>query len=732
MLNPAQTQLASSAVRELRVALSNFFLYSAGNDMITKSLERFLGSLELLFETLPSVGLGESEGQLLVEGSQLNERMTGSTNMIKDLFLTHKIQSLTFLKGITVEEIKSLFEMLKPKALPSGISLVQALVQKPINHIRLNEKVFVAIKEGEKVVSAEGLPAGEENLQEALEALQYFLQIFSRVRPESNKREVARKMVDNMGGWLLEGLNGAPGKGEPGGGPGGQAGGGMGSGGQSLMEIMAGLSGLRQSLANMKDPAQFKNAQIGMDDVLKKLVLLAESQGVPAAELEKASVEGSGEKQQALFETDNVLADLKAGKWNCLKDSALERAVDDRLTTLQAPEEAEVFEPLWEALWNQVLSGAGEARVLGLRHLNRLHWHLVPRHLQLDGLRNLKKFLVDFPEPSTYPIALTLAQDWLPQEVDHPDWEEFLEITWVLKQAAEKSPPLFDRQDLAAKAALGTIFCEPVLDRVLAGHLQGERDKVMRLLSLLGPLASELLFEKVQVAVPESPEWGAAVDLLSGMEAGGVKVFEPWVREKGEKLNLVRFLEIFKRAPLPGHLADYFEKHWTSFAPEVQGKVLEVAELWKRVDFRHLLLGLLKKPETPIAVGALKVLAKVGLEGDSREIVAAVKNYPSQASGRERFWAAACQALGELGDPLAIDPLMEWADKYKFLEHKKERGLEVRRAAIEALGHFRSNTVKTFLSSLQKEGEKELKTAVEKSIKSVDEKLAQPQDAKEN
>ena len=727
MLNSSQVMLASSAVRELRVALSNFFLYAVGNDMITKSIDRFLGVLEQFFQTMPSVGLGESEGRLLAEGSPLDERMTGSTNMIKDIFLTHKIQSLTFLKGVDAGEIKALFELVKPKALPTGVSLVQALVQKPLAHIRLNEKVYVAIKEGEKVVSSEGPAPGEENLQEALEALQYFLQIFSRVRPESNKREVARKMIDNMGGWLVTGGAGPAGGVSDSGG--GTAKADTGGGGQSLLEVMGGLMSLKQSLASLKDPGQIKNAQISMDEVLKKLVLLAESQGMEK-EAAQFTLE-AGENQGFLFETNSVLADLKAGKWEILSDPSLEQKVDETFSVLQEPQEAEHFAPFWEAVWKQVLSGSLEEQVLGLRHMNRLRWNKISRPLQLGALRNMEKFLVDCPHPSTYPIALTLVQDWLPQEVDHPDWDEFLEITRVLKQAAEKQPPLFEKQNLAAQAALETVFCGPVLERFLAVHSRLAKDKVMKLLALIGPLASEFLFDKTQNSASGGPEWMGAVDLLSGMEAGGRKVFEPWLRGKGESADLGKFLEIFKRVPLPAHLADYFEKHWASLAPEVQMKVLEVAEAWKRTDFRPLLITLLNVPDRPAAPKALRVLAKVGLEGDSRVIVAAVKNYPEKSAGKDRFWAAACLALGELGDALAIDPLMEWADKYKFLQSKKERSLEVRRAAIEGLGYFRSNAVRTFLASLQKDVEKELKASVERSLKSIDEKLSRPQDLQE-
>ena len=210
MLNPEQIQQASTAVRELRVALSNFFLYAAENAMVQQSLDRFLLNLQKLFLTLPSVSLGESEGRLVVEGTPLDEKSTGSLNMIKDLFLVQKIHSLAFLKGIQAPELKVFFGFLKPKALAPGQSLAQALASKNLPHLKLNEKVFVAIKEGEKVVAGDSALAGaeslggEENLQEALEALQYFLQIFARVRPETNKKEVGQKLMEHLGGWLKD------------------------------------------------------------------------------------------------------------------------------------------------------------------------------------------------------------------------------------------------------------------------------------------------------------------------------------------------------------------------------------------------------------------------------------------------------------------------------------------------------------------------------------------------
>ena len=165
MPSPDQIKMASCAIRELRVALSNFFLYSSENAMVQKSLDRFLIMLNSYMETSSSLVLAEAEGRMVVDGIPLDERLTGSTNMIKDLFLTHNIHSLTFSKGLDSLEIRSLFSHLRPKALPSGVSLSQALVQEPLEHIGLNEKVYVALSEGEMVVPSEKRSDGRAKLR---------------------------------------------------------------------------------------------------------------------------------------------------------------------------------------------------------------------------------------------------------------------------------------------------------------------------------------------------------------------------------------------------------------------------------------------------------------------------------------------------------------------------------------------------------------------------------------
>ena len=735
MLNPLQIPVASTMVRDLRVSISNYFLYTAGNNMALLSIQRFLAGLEELFREFPSVTLGESEGRLVVEATPLDEKTTGSTNMIRDLFLTHKIHSLTFLKGLETEEVKTLFSLMKPKALPTGLSFSQALVQHSLEHLRANEKVFVAVKEGEVVVSAGavgGSGAGnEQNLQEALEALQYFLQIFARVKPDSNKQEVARKMFDHMGSWL---------KNE------GDEGGGAGSGingpaqAQAWTEVFGGFMALRNNLATAKLPAQVKEAQVGMEEILRKLVFLGESQGIelkeenPAGPFEAGPIQqtqelppstektGAGPEpgQGNLFENDPDLAAVQEGKLDVFWDPAREETADRLFARLQELEQLENFEALWNGLWEKIFSGDEKTQALCLRHLNRLQWNQIPRPLQVEAFRHLRKFLAETRRPAVYPIGLSLAQDWIPLELGHPDWDEFLETVRVLRQLAERKPPFFEKQNLAARVALETVFCEPILDSLLKRYQAKGPDggDIQKLFVLLGSQASNYLYQKIEQEPSDNPGWKKTAELLDALETAGQHVYEFWLEWPEKREYLEKFLDIFKVLPLSGDMEDYFERHWNSFRPEAQAKILDIVEQWERGSFRPFLLRLLEKPESSLAPRALQVLGKIGLEGDATAVVQAVQKYPPHGKEKEAFWIQACQTLGELEDPAGIEALMEWAGKYKLMESRKNRSLEVRRAALEALGRFHTQPVTAFLLGLQKEGEKELAPAIDQALKS--------------
>lgn len=713
MLTPIQTHAASTAVRELRVAVSNFFLYTSGNNMALLSLQRFLASLEELFQTLPSVTLGESEGRLVVEGSALDDRTTGSTNMLRDLFLTHKLHSLTFLKGVDTDEIKALFTLMRPKGLPTGLSLSQALVQKSLGHIRANEKVFVALAEGERVVSGEA-PAGEgggQNMQEALEALQYFLQIFEKVKPTANKQEVARKLMDHMGTWMAgEGA----GTGESGGT--GGAGGAIKGDAAAWKDVMGGFLAMRDGLSSVKKPDDLKGMRDGMEELMRKLVALGEGQGV-ALEAGPAPVERPKlDEPAAPSAEDSVLASIQVGRMDDFWDQAKEEAADRAIGLVQ--DDPRHFSVLWSGLWERIASSDERTQALCLRHLNRLQWGKMPRALQLQGLQNLRTFLSETKRASLYPVGLTLAQDWVPLELSRPDWAEVLAMADLLRKSSQKTPPAFDKQNQAARVALETIFCEPILRSLFRRFLPGTPDGegITQLFAVLGTRDAPFLFQKIEREAPGSPDWKKAAELLGVLQAGGHHVFEFYLEWPEKREHLEKFLEIFQILPLTGEIEEYFERHWNSFGPGAQAKIMELAGQQKRKGFRPFFLRLLEHPQTPQAYQALLALAALGMDEEAQAVIDSVRKYPAQGKDREKYWVRACQVLGDSREALAAKTLMEWADKYKFLENKKERGLEVRRAALEALGKMRSKEIRDFLTGLKKDIEKELASSLDKAL----------------
>ena len=432
--------------------------------------------------------------------------------------------------------------------------------------------------------------------------------------------------------------------------------------------------------------------------------------------------------QKDLFEVNPILDAFEKGSWDVFFDPALEEKVNLQMPLLQAPEKADAFKALWSELWQKISYSDEKFQTEALRHLNRMQWNRVPRPLQLEGLKNLHLLLLEMKRPVNYPIALTLTQDWIPQELANPDWGLLLELVRLIKKHSEKKPPLFDKQDLAAKVALDTIFCEPVLKSLLVKgiSLGAEGEGIRKLFQVLGGRVTPFLYGLIENEPVKSPIWMESISFLESLQDEGLHVYEAWLDWPEKRNQMEKFLEIFKTIPPRGEILDYFERHWTSFGTVIQTKILEIVEQWKKTGFRIFLMKLLERPEVPIAYQALQTLSRVGLEGDGKYIVKAVRDYPSASKGRDSFWQKACQSLGVLADTESVQALMEWAGKYKFMESRKDRSLEIRRAAVEALGQLRSQSVLEFLSDLQREGEKELKGDVELALKSVKENLARP------
>ncbi len=724
MLQPDQAKTAAVLVREMRIALSNFFLYAADNAMVKQSVEKFLMVLGQLFQALPAVSLGESEGRLVVEGTALDERATGSTNMIKDLFLTHKIHSMTFQLGLELPELEKFLSLLKPRALPADQTLFSAIEVKGIQHIKVNEKMFVAVKEGEKLVAVgEGMEGMEtqENFDEALEALQYFLQIFARVRPEANKKEVAKKMMGQMNGILT--ADDLKEVGLPVPAPSGEAQG-------NWSQMMVSFLSLKKSLASIKDPGELPSLQVTMEDLLKKLVLLGESQGLGGGGTGTGGPGGESsptDDRLTLFETDPVLSALDENDLSKLSSASQEGIVAQHLARLQEPGEEERFEKLWKGLWHSALGSPGEARNVSLRQLQRLDWGKIPRPLQREGLQRLRELFAVGQTAESFPIVMGLYQSWVSHEISDPEWPEMILGAAALKGIAFRTEQEFPNQAAQAKAALEAVFNRSALEHldglyVAPGMELETREKFFELLDYLtGPYF-------VQRAIDSPPDTEAskrAYHWLDLFQTHRVPVLEKWFQSGAPADRMRLFLELFKKLPPSPALFEIFGKNWGGLTFDQKLQVIEIVERWRWSAFRPRIIELMGAMDKDLSLPALRIMDKIGLEGDSLLIVEAVKAYGLENPLRDDFWVEACRVLGQLAEAYTINILVEWASSYHFLEKKTERPMALRAAAVEALGQFRSQYARKFLLKLEKDAEKELRPSVEKALKSLGERLSE-------
>ena len=428
-----------------------------------------------------------------------------------------------------------------------------------------------------------------------------------------------------------------------------------------------------------------------------------------------------------MFETDPVLSALDENDFSQVTSAAKEAMVAQRIPHLQEEGEKERFEKFWRGLWSAAMGEPGEPRNVSLKHLQRLEWKKIPKPFQEEGLQLLRVTLTTGQTAESFPLVLALYQSWASQDLTDPDWNELILGTSALKSVVFRAEEEFEHQAAQAKGALEAVFSRNALEHldglyVAPGH---EPETLEKLFVTLDFLTGPFFIQKALDNPPDSPASHRAFSWLDRFQTLKVSILEKWFQAGATPDRMRLFLELFKKIPPSPALFELFAAHWGAFTPDQKLQVFEAVEHWRWSAFRPRLIEQLAAHDPVLSIPALRTLAKVGVEGDAHPIVEAVKTYGPETPGREEFWVEACRVLGEMGEAYTINVLVEWADSYRFLEKKGERPMAVREAAVQALGHFRSQYVHKFLLKMEKDVEKELKPAVEQALKAVNERLAE-------
>jgi|GEM_PF-6900698 len=135
-------------ITSMRATVVSLGMYPPGSRTIENAVEKVSSHLNRILALQKSFTFSEVNGLLLIDGKQLDERDRKKEPIVDFIasIIERNIQSLTFNKGTTSKElVQYLFLMSKkPKDLTDGGPLPQQMADAGIEHIQLNERIYVA------------------------------------------------------------------------------------------------------------------------------------------------------------------------------------------------------------------------------------------------------------------------------------------------------------------------------------------------------------------------------------------------------------------------------------------------------------------------------------------------------------------------------------------------------------------------------------------------------------
>ena len=121
---PLDARLLSEAVIELNISRRSVGLYPPGHAIITSAIKRAYDLLERLFEIRPAITLGIARDALVVDEFLLDTRNPVYRECAQSFF-RKGLAGVTFRKGLSVEELTHLHELLTAAHIRSGTQFVE-------------------------------------------------------------------------------------------------------------------------------------------------------------------------------------------------------------------------------------------------------------------------------------------------------------------------------------------------------------------------------------------------------------------------------------------------------------------------------------------------------------------------------------------------------------------------------------------------------------------------------
>ncbi len=189
-----------SILGSLHAAMVNFHLYPPTSEIVHESVARALYDLRGALAAWGGITFCELEGKLLINENPLDERDQSRPNTVaflKDLALW-EARSITFEQGLEEEELRRFLEVFSSKRADRTLegSLGAMLAERGIEHVKVDEKIYVSMSKDQELAPA--APGGRGG--EAMDLLrdEVFVRFLVGKVPEVEvpPEEVSRLMSD--------------------------------------------------------------------------------------------------------------------------------------------------------------------------------------------------------------------------------------------------------------------------------------------------------------------------------------------------------------------------------------------------------------------------------------------------------------------------------------------------------------------------------------------------------
>jgi HEAT repeat protein len=225
---------------------------------------------------------------------------------------------------------------------------------------------------------------------------------------------------------------------------------------------------------------------------------------------------------------------------------------------------------------------------------------------------------------------------------------------------------------------------EPTTQQLLVNDLKsGEisrQENAARLLGALGQVAIPLLVDVIKKEGDLRLRQIAA-NLLGEMGPEGGEVLKRELVLEISQTERLRILEIIDTVArdLRTELAFALDGD----DPQVREAALQLAERLNNSEVAELLLNYARSQNTGLAVDAIKSLGKLKPQG-AIEAIASLLN----GTNDMKLMMACCQALGQIGEPACVEPLLNILKGKRSLFRRKRRSPQVRSTAAFAMAQI--------------------------------------------